>query len=42
MASRDAHDLIGAVEQPPESTSAAEPDAVSLLFDAQEPPPFPR
>ena len=41
MARPDARDLIGVVEQPPEATSAAEPDAAALLFDAREPPPFP-
>jgi hypothetical protein len=41
MSRPKAQDLIGVVENPPEHSSAAQPDAVALLFDAQEPPPFP-
>ncbi len=41
MPTPDAQELAAAMSAPPIATSFQEPDAAKLLFDTEEPPPFP-
>ena len=41
MATSKAQELVDSLSAPPVETSLQEPDAAQLLFDTEEPPPFP-